>query len=95
MHPYFVTSIADDHRARLAAEAEPSVCRAERSGRGWRQWLRPFLHADGRPTAVALPVRAATPHLAPVLVMAPPFPPGAHGPRPGASAAQPPFDLAS
>jgi hypothetical protein len=95
MHPYFVTTIAEDHRARLAAEAEPSVGDADPSGRRWRHWLRPFLHSDGHPSADAAPALAAAPPLAPVLVMAPPFPPRAHGPRPGASSGRPPFDLAS
>jgi hypothetical protein len=95
MHPYFVPTIAADHRARLAAEAAPSVHDAERAGLGWRQWLRTSRQrAEAGPSpSHAQPAAAAPPRLAPVLVMAPPFPPGAHGP--GGSAEPPPFDLAS
>jgi hypothetical protein len=94
MHPYFVSTIVDDHRARLAAEALPSLYDADRAGRGWRHRLDLLVRRSSAPSLPDLPPVPPAPRLAPVLVMAPPFPPGAHGPRPG-GAEPPPFDLAS
>jgi hypothetical protein len=72
MHPYFVSALAEDHRAYLRATA------ARRTpGRAARQpgWLARWLRRRPHPPEEMKPTAARHVRLAPVLVMAPPFPP--------------------
>jgi hypothetical protein len=84
MHPYFTTTLAEDHMARLRADAERHAVGRARGAPTWLSRILPFLHGaqhalppDRGQRAPVEPVR-----LAPVLVMAPPFPPSARMPTP-------------
>lgn len=96
MHPFYLSTLADEHRAHLRAEATARPQR--RPGEGPWSWIVSFLRrADhpGPPEGTRLVPEVVV--LAPVLVMAPPFPPTVRAPRPGTirGAAEDPVELAS
>jgi hypothetical protein len=91
MHPYFLSALAADHQAYLrASAARRRVGPAERQPGWWSRHVW-FLH---RAEASIGPSATHVVRLAPVLVMAPPFPPSGSRPLPASPPRERPVELA-